>query len=199
MSLLELEGNSAQNTNPSRNSMVRSALIAGAILAVALVGLWFYAHQPPPLEGQVVQLWIHPMHTVLSRRDAAGVIQAPEQFDQVLVLAQIHLHNRSGQPVILKQLMTNLTLPDGMDSSYAATATDYDRVFAAYPELARLRTEPLRSDTMIAAKSSVDGMIVSSFQLTDERWKQQSGMNFEIDLKMHPALILTAKTPGTIL
>ncbi len=199
MSLLELTENSAQHTDPARNSMLRSALIAAVLLAVALAGLWFYAHQPPPLTGEVRHLWIHPMHTVLSRHDAAGVVQSPEAFDQVLVLAQIHLQNRSRQPVILKQLLTNLTLPDGIDSSYAATATDYDRVFVAYPELASLRTQALRSDTVIAPRSSVDGMIISSFQLSAERWKQQSGMNFEIDLKMHPALILTPQTPATVL
>ncbi len=197
MSLLELTEDSTGN--PAPGSMLRSLLIAAGVLAVALVGLWLYAHQPPPLQGEVRQLWIHPMHTMLSRKDAAGVVQAPEAFDQVLVLAQIHLQNRSRHPVILQHLLTNLTLPDGLDSSYAATATDYDRVFAAYPELARLRTQPLRSDTVIAAGSGVDGMIVSSFQLSDARWKQQSGMNFEIDLKMHPALILTPTAPATVL
>ena len=179
--------------------MLRSGAIAAAILVLALVGLWLYAHQPPPLQGEVRHLWIHPMHTMLTRRDAAGVTQSPEVFDQVLVLAQIHLQNRSSHPVILQHLLTNLTLPDGIDSSYAATATDYERVFVAYPELASLRTQPLRSDTVIAPQSSVDGMIVSSFQMSAERWKQQSGMNFEIDLKMHPALILTAAVPATVL
>ena len=190
MSLLDSENSSSARDQAPRG-MLLSILAATAVLLVVILLLWWHAHQPPPLVGRVTQLWIHPMHTVLQRKDANGVEQMPEAFDQVLVLAQIHLQNKSRQPVILKQLLTNLTLPDGLDSSYAATPTDYDRVFVAYPELAGLRTHPLHSDTVLQPGSSLDGMILSSFQLTAERWKQQRGMNFEIDLKMHPALILT--------
>ncbi len=190
MSLLDSENSSSARDQAPRG-MLLSMLAATAVLLVVILLLWWHAHQPPPLVGRVTQLWIHPMHTVLQRKDANGVEQMPEAFDQVLVLAQIHLQNKSGQPVILKQLLTNLTLPDGLDSSYAATPTDYDRVFVAYPELAGLRTQPLHSDTVLQPGASIDGMILSSFQLTADRWKQQRGMNFEIDLKMHPALILT--------
>ncbi len=190
MSLLDSENSSSARDQAPRG-MLLSILAATAVLLVVILLLWWHAHQPPPLVGRVTQLWIHPMHTVLQRKDANGVEQMPEAFDQVLVLAQIHLQNKSRQPVILKQLLTNLTLPDGLDSSYAATPTDYDRVFVAYPELARLRTQPLHPDTVLQPGASIDGMILSSFQLTAERWKQQRGMNFEIDLKMHPALILT--------
>lgn len=190
MSLLDSENSSSAREQAPRG-MLLSMLAATAVLLVVILLLWWHAHQPPPLVGRVTQLWIHPMHTVLQRKDANGVEQMPEAFDQVLVLAQIHLQNKSGQPVILKQLLTNLTLPDGLDSSYAATPTDYDRVFVAYPELAGLRTQPLHSDTVLQPGASIDGMILSSFQLTADRWKQQRGMNFEIDLKMHPALILT--------
>ena len=191
MSLLDSENPSSARDQAPRTGMLLSILVATAVLLVAILLLWWHAHQPPPLVGRVTQVWVHPMHTVLQRKDANGVEQMPEAFDQVLVLAQIHLQNRSTQPVILKQLLTNLTLPDGLDSSYAATPTDYDRVFLAYPELAGLRTQPLHSDTVLQPGASIDGMIVSSFQLTADRWKQQRGMNFEIDLKMHPALILT--------
>ena len=170
--------------------MLRGAVIAASVATLLAATLWVVAHRPPVVEGSVTRLWIHPMHGTFPRKDAAGVVQAPETFDQVLVLAQIHLHNRSSQAVILSHLLTNLQLPDGEDSSYAATATDYDRIFVAYPELAALRTQPLVPDTVIAPGASIDGMIVSSFQLSAARWKQQSGMNFEIDLKMHPALML---------
>ena len=191
MSLLDSANPSNSRDKASRSGMLLSILAATAVLLAALLLLWWHAHQPPPLVGRVTQLWIHPMHTVLQRKDANGVEQLPEAFDQVLVLAQIHLQNQSKQPVILKQLLTNLTLPDGMDSSYAATPTDYDRVFLAYPELASLRTQPLHPDTILQPGASTDGMILSSFQLSADRWKQQRGMHFEINLKMHPALILT--------
>ncbi len=179
------------NDRPSESrGVLRGAVIASSVAILLAAILWLVAQRPPVVEGSVTRLWIHPMHGAFPRKDAAGVVQAPETFNQVLVLAQIHLHNRSSHAVILSHLLTNLQLPDGEDSSYAATATDYDRIFVAYPELAPLRTQPLVPDTVIAPGASVDGMIVSSFQLSDERWKQQSGMNFEIDLRMHPALML---------
>lgn len=187
------------DTTSEASGKFRGLALALGVAIVLATTLWLVAHRPPVLEGTVTQLWIHPMHTVVAHKDAAGVVQAPETFNQVLVLAQIHLHNRSKQAVILSHLLTNLQMPSGEDSGYAATATDYDRIFVAYPELARLRTHALVPDTVIAPQGSVDGMIISSFQLTDDQWKQQSGMNFEIDLKMHPALILKPTiTPSTL-
>ncbi len=199
MTFLQNTEEEQQETRAESRRMASSAGIAAAILVVSVALFWLIAHQSSPIEGTVTQLWIHPMHTVVTRHDASGVVQAPEAFDQVLVLAQIHLHNRSHQAVILKHLLTNIHLPGGEDSSYAATATDYDRVFVAYPELDGLRTQPLRDDTVIAPMASLDGMIISSFHLTADQWKQQSGMNFEIDLKMHPALILAPKVAATVL
>ena len=58
-----------------------------------------------------------------------------KRFDQVLVFTHVRLHNQSKQPIFLHQIVANATLADGIHSSYAATPTDFERIFKAYPQL----------------------------------------------------------------
>ncbi len=200
-----LDSSAAKNTAKGDNlatggaAMKQSTLIAVVLLLLAAGLVYYFAHTPPVLDGQVTHVWVHPLHTVFAPTDAAGVQLPPETFDQVLVLAQIHLHNQSDKPVILKNMLTNLELPDGLHSSYAATPTDYDRVFIAYPELVGLRSTVLAADSVIAPAASLDGMILSSFRISKADWENHKAMNFEIFLKLHPKLILLPKVPLTVM
>uniref|UniRef100_E6QM61 Uncharacterized protein n=1 Tax=mine drainage metagenome TaxID=410659 RepID=E6QM61_9ZZZZ len=197
MSLLDTNAQNDTGTDEAKSRMAQSALIALLTFLLGAGVVYFFAHTPPVLDGQVTHVWVHPLHTVFTPTDAAGVQLPPETFDQVLVLAQIHLHNQTDKPVILKNFLTNLELPDGLHSSYAATATDYDRVFLAYPELVGLRSTVLPADSVIPPAANLDGMIVSSFRITKADWENHKAMNFEIDLKLHPRLILVPKVPIT--
>lgn len=197
MSLLDSSTQNETTASEAESRMMQSALIALFIFCLVAGAVYFLAHTPPVLDGDVAHVWVHPLHTVFKPTDAAGVQLPPETFDQVLVLAQIHLHNQTDKPVILKNLLTNIELPDGLHSSYAATATDYDRIFIAYPELVGLRSTVLAADTVIPPAAGIDGMIVSSFRISKADWENHKAMNFEIDLKLHPKLILTPKLPIT--
>ena len=89
------------------------------------------------------------MHRETSGFDASGAVMPKEEFDQVLVFTHLKLHNQSKNPVFLRQILTNVTLGDGIHSSYAATPSDYERLFAAYPDLASLHGKPLALDATV--------------------------------------------------
>ena len=118
------------------SSHVVLAGIIAAVIVTAAIAVYVLAGQKPPLAtGEVEQVWVHPQLTVSSGVDANGDPMAQTSFDQVFVFAQVKLRNQSKQPLFLRNAMANTTLADGIHSSYAATAADYDRVFLAYPAM----------------------------------------------------------------
>jgi hypothetical protein len=201
MSLLQLKENSANTHDASSQGedyakgssyILWTSLIAFVLLSVGITLFLMADRKPPVAAGEVTQAWIHPVHTISRPHDAGGVEAAPEAFDQVLVFAHVRVRNQSKEPIVIKTLMTNATLDGVIHTSYAATATDYDRIFIAYPEIAGLRSNTLTRDTIIQPGQVLDGMMVSAFHASKEQWQTKKDLNFTIDFKMHPSLVLQA-------
>ena len=126
--------------------------------------------------------------------DANGAAMAKETYDEVLVFARVRLHNQSKQPLFLHEILTNATLSDGIHSSYAATAGDFDRIFVAYPELAALHGKSLSPETNLDPGQSVEGEIVSSFRLTKQQWDERKLLDFTFAFRYQPNLALAPRT-----
>jgi hypothetical protein len=132
------------------------------------------------------------MHGETSGFDANGEAMAKESFEQVLVFAQVKLHNQSQQPLYLHQIMTNATLEDGIHTSYAASASEYDRVFIAYPELAALHGKALPPETTLDPGQTQEGIIVSAFRLSRQQWEARKNLNFTFAFQYQPSLVLSS-------
>jgi len=172
-----------------------SATVIAAILVSVAIAVYFIAGQKPPaVTGEIVSVWAHPQHTETSGLDANGAPMPKEVFDQVLVFAEVRLHNQSNQPLFLLNILTNSTLQDGIHSSYAASQSDYDRIFLAYPDMPVPHGPGLPLSLSLDPGQSVDGTFVSSFRLTKEQWDQRKDLNFSFSFRYQPVLILTPKT-----
>ena len=172
-----------------------SATVIAAILVSVAIAVFFIAGQKPPaVTGEVVSVWAHPQHTETSGLDANGAPMPKEVFDQVLVFAEVRLHNQSNQPLFLLNILTNSTLQDGIHSSYAASQSDYDRIFLAYPDMPVPHGPGLPLSLTLDPGQSVDGTFVSSFRMTKEQWDQRKDLNFSFSFRYQPVLILTPKT-----
>jgi hypothetical protein len=170
--------------------------IAAAILVSVAIAIYFIAGQKPPaVTGDVVAVWAHPQHTESSGLDANGAPMPKDSFDQVLVFAEVRLHNQSKLPLYLLNVMTNATLDDGIHSSYAASRSDYDRVFLAYPDIPVPHGPGFPLDLTLDPGASVDGTFVSSFRLTRQQWDARKNLDFSITFRYQPSLVLTPHTP----
>jgi hypothetical protein len=165
--------------------------VAAAVLVTIAIAIYVLAgEQKPPSTGNILQVWVHPLHTVTSGFDANGEPKAQETYDHVLVFARVSLHNQSNLPLFLHQIMTNATLPDGPHTSYAATLTDYDRVFIAYPDLAPLHGKGLPVDATLNPGQTIVGTFVSSFRITKQQWDAGKDLNFTFAFQYQPSLTL---------
>ncbi|HUX43662.1 MAG TPA: hypothetical protein VMV57_02830 [Terracidiphilus sp.] len=180
-----------------------SHLVIASIAAVVLVSLAIAAYvitgeKPAAATGQVLEVWVHPMHSESAAFDASGVRVPQESFDQVLVFARIRLHNQSANPLFLHQIIANARFDDGIHSSYAAPASDYNRIFLAYPELAAWKATPLSTEATLTPGQTTEGTFVSAFHMTKARWDAHKGLDFSLAFRYQPLLDLKADIPVTV-
>jgi hypothetical protein len=175
--------------------VVVASVVATVVVSIAIAVYVILGQTPPVVRGDIVNVWAHPMHVESSGYDANGAPMPRESFDQVYVFAQVRLTNQSKGPLFLSSAMTNATLPDGIYSSYAATASDYDRVFLAYPGMPVPHGKALPLDTTIDPGQTVEGTVVSAFKLTRQQWDTRKDMSFTFAFRYQPNLVLAPKAP----
>ena len=164
------------------------ASIAAAVVVTIAIAIYVIAGEKPPVAtGEVLEIWAHPMHSVTPAFDANGSGVSQESFDQVLVFTRVRLHNQSKQPLFLHQIMTNVTHPDGsVDTSFATTASQYERIFQAYPDLAQWRSTPINTELTLETGQTAEGTFVSSFRMTKEQWDARKTLDFTFGFRYQP-------------
>jgi hypothetical protein len=180
------------------SSHVVWATIAAAVVVTVGIALYVIAGQRTPIAiGEIEQVWVHPQHTETSGFDANGAPMPVETYDQIYVFVLVKLHNQSQQPLFLHSITTNATLADGIHSSYAATASDYDRVFVAYPSMPVPHGKALSPLSTIDPGQTVEGTFVSAFRLTKPQWDARKNLDFTFAIQYQPSLKLTPHAPLT--
>jgi hypothetical protein len=175
------------------------ATVVAAVLVTLAIAIYVIAGQKPPIaSGEIEQVWVHPQLTVTPEFDANGAPMPQKSFDQVYVFALVKLHNQSMHPLFLHNITANATLNDGIHSSYAATAADYDRVFLAYPEMPAPHGKALSMETTIDPGQTVEGSIVSAFRLSKQEWDARKNLNFTFAFRYQQSLVL-APPPGAVI
>jgi hypothetical protein len=177
--------------------IVVATAIAAIVVIIAIAIYVVSGQRPPASTGEVTRVVAHMMHRETSGLDASGRPIPKEEFDQVLVFTHVKLQNQSKNPLFLRQVLTNVTLDDGLHTSYAATPTDYERLFKAYPELAGLHGKSIPTEATIPAGEWVEGDFVSSFRMTKEQWEARKGLDYNVSFRYQPDLRLVAAGPVT--
>lgn len=175
--------------------VVWAAILATILVTIAIAVYVIAGEKPPAATAEVERVWAHPMHSESSGSDANGAAIAREHFDQVLVFALVKLHNQSKQPLFLHQILVNATLNDGIHSSYAATAVDYNRIFIAYPTLAPLQGKALSPDTTLEPGETAEGTFVCAFRIAKQQWDARKGLSFTFAFRYQPDLVVAFQSP----
>ena len=177
------------------SSHVVWAAIAAAVLVTAIIAAYVIAGQKPPVAtGQVVSVWAWPHHAETAGYDASGAQIPKESFDQMLVFADVKLHNQSKMPLFLNSIAANVTLPQGIDTSYAASPSEYDRIFMAYGKIPVPHGPALAANATIQPGQTIEGTIVASFRMDKQQWDARKGLDFTFGFQYQPSLKLAPQT-----
>jgi hypothetical protein len=170
--------------------LILTSIVAAVIVTIAITIYVLAGQKPPDATGEIEQVWAHAQHSESSGFDANGAPMPKEEMDQVYVFTLVKLHNQSKEPLFLHNIMTNATLDDGIHSSYAATAADYDRVYVAYPSMPVPHGKALSLITTIDPGQTVEGTIVSAFHLTKQQWDARKDLSFTFSFQYKPSLTI---------
>jgi hypothetical protein len=173
--------------------VVVASVVATILVSLAIAAYMITGEKPPVVTGDILGVTAHAMHTESSGLDANGAPMPQESFDQVYVFTHVRLHNQTAGPVFLLSVLTNATLPDGIHSSYAAPASDYDRVFLAYPDMPVPHDKALSLNTTIESGQTVEGTVVSAFKLTKQDWDARKDLNYTFAFRYQPSVVLTPR------
>ena len=197
MSLLQQNTTALETSAPGEeltrgsSHIVWASVSAGVIVTIAIAVYVIAGQKPPASTGQISSVVAHFMHRETPSFDASGAAMPKQEFDQVLLFTHVKLHNQSKDPLFLRQIIANVTLPDGIHSSYAAPPTDYERLFAAYPELVSLHGKSLAIEETIPSGESIEGDFVTAFRMTKADWDSRKSLDYSVSFRYQPDLKLT--------
>ena len=195
MSLLQQESRDAAGESYTKGTshVIIATVVAVVLVSAAMTVYVISGEKPPATAGEILDVWAHPMHTETSGWDANGAAIPKEEIDQLLLFTHVRLRNQGKQPIFLHQMLANLTLPDGIHSSYAAMPSDYERVFKGYPQLQQWHAQSISPDLTIQPGESKEGTFVCSFRMTKAEWDSRKALNYTFNFQYLPALTVDWK------
>jgi hypothetical protein len=174
-------------------------VLVAFVIVVAAIGAYVYFDQKPPVHaGQVLSLDVYPIHRELNSNGPAteGLQGQSETYDEVLVFADVRVENHTSIPLFLHDMWAILDLPDGLQRSTAASPADFAKVFAAYPDLAHLKKDPLPRSLTLTPGQKVDGLLVFNYQINKAQWDARNGLDIYFSFLHQKPLILHVAKPG---
>jgi hypothetical protein len=187
--------NLAQIDPPANFGRIAFRIVVAAVATGLLVGAYFYFGQRKPVAAaDVSRVSLYPIHSVLGDKpDVEGMAGTAEQYDQLIVFAQVHVHNQSEDPLSITEMRGTITLADATEpSSRAASPSDFTRLFAAYPQIASLKSDPLLRGTSIAPGATADGLLIFNYSLSKAQWDQRKLFNITVSFGNGTAIQIDA-------
>src|SRR5271165_4408000 len=169
---ISVEFDSAKRTLPP------AALVAIALVVVAIVVgvMAFLFRSKPVAQGGIDAVYFS---------EPAGMTNG-------MVLLQLTLRNVGSKTLYIKAIKATLKTDQEL-SDDAASPSDYDRYFIAYPDLKEHATQPLVAEMKIAPGAEQKGTVLVSFAVTKEQFDARKDLNVTIEPYDQNAIVLREK------
>jgi hypothetical protein len=167
------EFDSAKRTLPPAVPVV----VALAIVAIVVGVIAFVERSKPVAQGGIDQVFA----------------SQPAAMSNTMVLLQVTLRNVSEKALYIKSITANLKSDQGDASDDAASPSDYDRYFSAYPDLREHATQALTVETKIMPGAEQKGTVLVAFPVTKQQFDSRKDLNVTIQAYDQAAIVLHEK------
>lgn len=120
----------------------------------------------------------------------------PANMTNGMVLLQVTLRNVGDKTLYIKSITANLKTDQDL-SDDAASPSDYERYFMAYPDLKEHATQPLVVETKIAPGAEQKGSVLVSFPVTREQFDARKELDITIEPYDQKSVVLREKGAPT--
>jgi hypothetical protein len=164
----------------ARSNLLAPVLLAFLILGITLaLAIRFTPHKTADLD--IIHTTVYPAHTVF--KGESILVGRDTARDDLYVLTTLRITDGLRLPLFLKDFTATLTTGDGQEiTTSAIEKDDIPSLYAAFPALKPLASEPLLRETMINPGQSAQGMIVLHFPVTQEVWDHRRTAVLNVDL-----------------
>ncbi len=138
-------------------------LIGVAIIGVIVAGLMFATKAKPAISGSLGEV---------------NVVQL--QDNTVLAAIKVDVTNSTDKQWWIREISATVKTDQGDSSDTAATATDAERYFQAFPDLGKGTAPILRFDQKFAPGQHVTGTVVVSFPVTKAQFDARKQLSVKI-------------------
>ena len=138
--------------------------IALAVVAIVVGVIAFVERSKPVAQGGI---------------DAVFASQ-PANMTNTMVVLQVTVSNVGDKALYIKSISANLKTDQGDQSDDAASPSDYDRYFSAYPELRQHSTQPLTVETKIMPGAEQKGTVLVAFPVTELQFSARKDLSVTI-------------------
>jgi hypothetical protein len=155
-----------EELDSAKRSLPPMAPVAIALAAVAIVvGIIAFTFRAKPVaQGGI---------------DAVYVSVLPNQ-PNIFVPIQVTLRNVSNKTLYIKDITATLKTDQGENSDTAASSSDYERYFAAFPDLKEHSTQALVVETKIAPGAEQKGTVLVSFPVTKDQFDTRKDLSVTV-------------------
>jgi hypothetical protein len=161
--------------------------IAAVVVLLLVAGYVYVNRVPPTAEGEVAAVWLYqPLPPPVT--DATPVSAVP-RGNSLLLLVPVKIRNLSEKPLAVMDLSGVIRLGDTDYKSYAASSTDFAKVFQYYPDLATHRQPELPRHINIPPGAQSEGLVVFNYALTEDQWSHASTFFVDVTFDTIPFIL----------
>jgi hypothetical protein len=155
---------------------VKIILIGVALIAVIAIVVGFVQRPQSAATGSI---------------DDIVSVEIPDQ-NSIMVAINVSFQNNGTKPYWIRTIKADLDTTSGSFSDDAASPSDYDRYFQAFPALKQHALDPLRREATIDPGGHAQGTIIVAFPVTADAFTHRKSLKVTIQPYLQPVpLVLT--------
>ncbi len=117
----------------------------------------------------------------------------PANMPSPMVLLAVTLQNVSDKTLYIKSIKAGIKTDQGDQSDEAASASDYERYFMAYPDL-KGHGNPLQVETKIPPGGEQKGTVLVTFPITQQQFEARKDLTVTIEPYDQKPIVLHEKS-----
>lgn len=158
------------------------------VIVLAAIGVYVAMNRvAPTAKGDISGIWLYqPLPAQMPNSTL------PPPSNGLIALVPVKVKNVSTKPLAVQELTAIVRLGDTDYKSYAASPSDFDKVFLYYPDLSGYRKPILLRHSEIPPGGELQGLAIFNFDVTEDQWNHASTFWVEATFDTNPYVLRLA-------